>query len=300
MDRLRLINTFIRVAETENFSSAAQSLHLSPQAVSAQIAQLEVWLGVRLFHRTTRRIAMTDEGQLFYEHCNAGLRTIDDAERKLRDRADEMQGKVRVFSSFSLGQLLVAPLLATFTAQHPDIQVELMTQREWPDTVDLRMDIGVIGGTLLNASLVARRAGHFTHLLCASPAYLRAHGTPQAPSDLLRHRCIGLHHPRTNRIWPWTFTAGNKLARLELPLALLTQDPAVQRQWVLHGEGIAQLPDYYARPLVATGTLQELALGYQGPRIDVHVFMPQREYVSRRCKLLNDFLYQHLRDALRR
>ncbi len=300
MDRLRLINTFIRVTEAENFSRAAQLLHLSPQAVSAQISQLELWLGVRLFHRTTRRVALTDEGRLFHEHCSAGLQRIDGAERALRDRAGGMDGKVRVFSSFSLGQLIVAPLLARFARQHPDIQLELVTQREWPDTVDLGMDIGVIGGPLLNASLVARRVGHFTHVLCASPAYLEVHGMPKSPDELLRHRCIGLRHPRTNRVWPWTFGHRAKLTRLEFPLALLTQDPAVQRQWVLQGEGIGQLTDYFARPLIDQGALQEVTLGYLGPRIDVHVFMPQREYVPRRCQLLRDFLCEHLRQALHR
>ena len=300
MDRLRLISSFLRVAETENFSRAAQALHLSPQAVSAQMTQLEVWLGVRLFHRTTRRVALTDEGQLLYEHCSAGMQRIDNAERMLRDRSADTRGMVRVFSSFSLGQVLVAPLLAQFAASYPEIQVELVTQRHWPDTVDLGMDIGVIGGGLLNTSLVARKAGHFTHLLCAAPRYLHTHGMPDTPEQLRQHRCIGLRHPRTNLLWPWTFGKDDKLERQEIPLALVTQDPVVQRQWVLDGEGIAQLPDYFALPQIAAQALVEIPLGYQGPQIDIHVFMPQRDYVPRRCKLLNDFVFEQLRTRLYR
>ena len=300
MDRLRLITTFICVAEAENFSRAAQSLHLSPQAVSAQISQLESWLGVRLFHRTTRRVALTEDGKLFHERCRLGMQLIDQGERELRDRASGAEGSVKVVSSLSLGQLLVTPLLAQFSESYPEIRVELLTQNSWPDTVDLGMDIGVIGGPLLNASLIARKVGRFTHMLCASPDYLQRWGTPKTAQDLFEHRCIGLRHPRTSRIWPWSFQSANKRTTLEPPLALLTQDPAVQRELALQGAGIAQLTDYFARPQIEQGTLVELQVGYSGPRIDVHVFMPQREHVPKRSKLLNDFLYEKLKAAFHR
>ncbi|PZP61481.1 MAG: LysR family transcriptional regulator [Delftia acidovorans] len=295
MDKLRLITTFMNVAEAENFSRAAQSLHLSPQAVSQQISQLESWLGVRLFNRSTRRMALTEDGCWFYERCRTGLQAIDQGERELRDRVSGMTGAIKVASSLSCGQLVVAPLLAQFNEIYPAIRIELVTQNSWPDTVDLGMDIGVIGGPLLNVSLVARRVGRFTHMLCAAPAYLAAKGTPKIPQDLLLHRCIGLRHPRTNRIWPWTFQSARRQTALEPPLSLVTQDSAVQRQLVLQGAGIGQLTDYFARPLIASGALVELPLGYSGPRLDVHVFIPQREYMPRRTKLLNDFLYERLK-----
>ena len=300
MDRLRLITTFMSVAEAENFSRAAQSLHLTPQAVSLQISQLESWLGVRLFHRSTRRMALTEDGRLFHERCRTGMQSIDQGERELRDRASGTAGTIKVASSLSLGQLLVAPLLAQFSESYPGIRIELVTQNPWPDTVDLGMDIGVIGGPLLNVSLVARKVGRFTHMLCAAPAYLAAHGTPKTAQDLLQHRCIGLRHPRTNRIWPWTFQSARQQTALEPPLSLITQDPAVQRQLVLQGSGIGQLTDYFARPLIASGALVELPLGYGGPRLDVHVFIPQREHMPRRTKLLNDFLYERLKQAFYR
>lgn len=295
MDRLRLITTFISVAEAENFSRAAQSLHLTPQAISQQISQLESWLGARLFHRSTRRMTLTDDGRLFRDRCRIGLQAIEQGERELQDRANGIAGTIKVASSLSLGQLLVAPLLTQFNEIYPDIQIEFVTQNPWPDTVDLGMDIGVIGGPLLNQSLVARKVGRFTHLLCAAPAYLAAKGTPRHAQDLLQHRCIGLRHPRTNRLWPWTFQSGRQRTTLEPPLAIITQDPAVQRQLVIHGAGIGQLTDYYARPLIASGDLVELGLGYSGPRLDVHVFIQQREHRAHRTKLLNDFLYERLR-----
>lgn len=298
MDRLRLITTFLAVAQAENFSRAARELLVSPQAVSAQISQLEAWLGVRLFQRTTRRVALTEEGRLFFERCRGGLQLIEQAELELRERRDDAVGSVRVVASQSLGQVLVAPLVARFCGLYPRLQVELVTQNQMPDMVDLGVDVGVIGGPLPSSSLVARRAGRFTHVLCASPDYLRRHGMPAEPQALARHRCIGLRHPRTGRVWPWTFQQGSRVVTVEPALDMLTPDPAVQRQLVLHGAGIAQIADYFARPHLASGALVELPLGYAGPRIDVHVFLPQRDQVPRRTRLLRDFLYDGLKAAL--
>lgn len=299
MDRLRLISTFLVVAQAENFSRAALQLEVSPQAVSAQMAQLEAWLGVRLFQRTTRRVALTDEGRLYFERCQGGLQLIEQGELELRERRDEAQGGVRVVASPSLGQVLVAPLVAKFNEHHPGIRVELVTQHQFPDVVDQGLDVGVIGGHLPVSTLVARRAGRFTHLLCASPDYLNQHGTPATPNDLTLHRCIGLRHPRTGRIWPWTFQQGSRLVTVEPALVTLTQDPAVQRQLALNGAGMAQVADYFARPHIARGELVNVGLGYSGPRIDVHVFMPRREHLPKRARLVSDWLFEGLRGSLR-
>lgn len=295
MDRLRLITTFLSVAESANFSQAALRLRVSPQAVSAQISQLEAWLGVRLFNRTTRRVGLTEEGRMFFARCKGGLQLIEQGEIELRDRLDEAVGSVRLVTSMSLGQTLVASLVARFCEQQPRIQVELLTQNPWPDVVDLGADVGVVGGALPNSSLIARQAGVFRHVLCASPDYLRREGMPDSPQALHRHRCIGLRHPRTDRIWPWTFQSDGHLLTLEPALAMLTHDPAVQRQLVLQGAGIAQVAGYFARPHLEAGTLVEVPIGYVGPPIAVHVFMPQRSHVPRKSRLLCDFLFEGLK-----
>lgn len=293
---MRWIATFLAVGRAENFSRAAHELQVSPQAVSAQILQLEAWLGVRLFQRTTRRVALTEEGRLFLERCRSGMQLIEQGQRELRERKDEAVGSLRVATSQSLGQVLVASLVARFCALYPNLQVELLTQNHFPDVVDQGVDVGVVGGDLPSSSLVVRKAGTFTHVLCASPAYLATHGTPATAEELLaHHRCIGLRHPRTGRVWPWTFQAGSRLVTAEPPLALLTQDPAVQRQLVLQGAGIGQIADYFARPHLENGTLAQVPVNYAGPRIDVHVFLPRREHVPRRSRLLCDFLFEGLR-----
>ncbi|MCK9506810.1 MAG: LysR substrate-binding domain-containing protein [Pigmentiphaga sp.] len=300
MDKLHLIHSFLVVARTENFTRAAEQLRVSPQAVSAQISQLEKWLGVRLFHRTTRRVALTDDGRLFFQRCQHGMQWIEQGERELRDRHDEAQGVVRIVASVSLGQVLVRPLLARFARQYPELRFEFSTHYHWPEVVEQTLDIGVAGGVLTQSSIVARRAGTFTHLLCAAPSYLAAHGVPANPESLRDHRCIGLAHPRTGRIWPWTFERQRRSFTLEPPLSLLTQDPVIQRDWVLDGLGIAQIPDYFAAPHLEAGRLQEVRVGYRGPRIDIHLFMPQREYVPKRSRLVYDFLLEGLSAVLDR
>lgn len=300
MDRLRLITTFLTAAQAENFSRAAATLHISPQAVSAHISQLEAWLGVRLFQRSTRCITLTEEGRLFHERCRTGMHIINEGERELRERLNEAAGTVRVIASASLGQVLVAPLIARLCEQHPHLHVELLTQNQMPDLIDQNIDVGVIGGPMPNSSLVARKAGRFTHLLCAAPKYLGHHGMPAVPQDLQRHRCIGLRHPHTGRIWPWTFRFGQRLETIEPRLVMLTHDPSVQRQLLLSGAGIAQIPDYFARPCLIRGELIEIPIGYAGPQIDVHVFMSRRERLPKRSRLVNDFLFDGLREILAR
>jgi LysR family transcriptional regulator, regulator for bpeEF and oprC len=295
MDRLRLITTFLNVAQSGNFSRAAVALHVSPQAVSAQVSQLEGWLGARLFNRTTRRVALTEEGRMFFDKCKSGLQLIEQGELELRDRTSDAVGSVRLVTSVSLGHSLVAPLVSRFCEQHPRIQVELLTQYTLPDVVEMGVDVGVIGGPLPSSSLIARRVGQFTHILCASPGYLRAKGVPTAPEDLLQHRCIGLRHPRTDRVWPWTFKDGAHISTLELPLAVITHDPAVQRQLVVQDAGIGQLPCYFARPLLRSGTLVEIQIGYVSPKLDVHVYLPRRTHVPKKSRLLSDFLFSELK-----
>lgn len=300
MEPLRLMASFLTVARADSFSQAALEMQLTPQAVSAQMAQLEQWLGVRLFHRSTRRLALTDEGRLFLERCQGGFQLIEQAEQALRARRDDAQGPVRVVASPSLGEVLVAPLLARLGLAHPGLQIELVLQHRFPDVVDQGLDVGVVGGDLPGQSLVARRAGRFAHVLCAAPSYLQQHGTPTQADDLARHRCIGLRHPRSGRVWPWTFQKGGRILAIEPPLALLTQEPSVQRIWALQGAGIAQIADYFARPHLASGALVELPLPYAAPRIDVHVFMPQREHLPKRVRLVSDGLFEGLREALKR
>lgn len=298
MDRLRLISTFLQAAQAKNFSEAASRLKIAPQAVSAQVAQLEAWLDIRLFQRTTRQVWLTEEGRIFYEKCREGLALIEEGEAVLRERHDDAVGTVRLAVGHSLGDSTIAPLLLEFGARHPAIHIELLVLNQLADMVQMQADIGVIGGGLPDSSLTARRIGVVGHTLCAAPGYLAAHGVPAVPEDLHRHRCIALRHPRNDTIRPWSFKVGGEVRTLELPHAVTVADVGTQRWLVLNDGGVGQITDYYAEPLIREGRLARLELGYLSRPVDLFIYMPRRELVPRRCRLLNDFLFEKLRERL--
>ncbi|RZS84752.1 LysR family transcriptional regulator [Pigmentiphaga kullae] len=298
MDRLRLISTFLQAAQAKNFSEAASKLKIAPQAVSSQIAQLEAWLDIRLFQRTTRQVWLTEEGRIFYEKCRQGVALIEEGEAALRERHNDAVGTVRLAVGHSLGASTIAPLLLEFGARHPAIHVELLVLNQLADMVQMKADIGVIGGGLPDSSLTARRIGVVGHYLCAAPGYLAAQGVPRKPEDLHAHRCIALRHPRNDAIRPWSFKIGNEMRTLELPHAITVSDVGTQRWLVLNGAGVGQITDYYAEPLVRQGQLARIEVGYVSRPVELFIYMPRRELVPRRCRLLNDFLFEELRSRL--
>lgn len=295
MDHLRLIVTFARAAEAGSFSKAARTLGVTPQAVSAQIRQLEQQVGVRLFYRTTRSINLTEEGRAFHERCRVGMETIQGGLDVLRDRTEQMVGTVRLALPYAISYELVAPLMGRFLDRYPQIRVDMLTLNQLPDVVEHGVDVGIIGGELPSSSLVARKAGAFNHVLCASPAYLDEWGVPDHVDALRGHRCVLLRHPRTGRLWPWTFQSGGDIVTLNPEGALSVQDAESQHRAVLHGAGIGQIASYYAAPHIRAGRLRPVSIGYVSRQVDVHLYLPQRDHIPLRCRALADYLLAGLK-----
>ena len=168
---------------------------VTPQAASNQVKQLERWVGVRLFNRTTRKISLTEEGVSFYGTCVTAVDAIDEGVRNLHDATEEAFGKVAwVAAPYGICWRFIAPSIGRFLEQYPRVSVELIVQNQVPDLVAQSIDVGVLGDPLPENSMVARRIGTVQHVLCATPAYLKRHGTPRVMEDLKRHRCINLRN----------------------------------------------------------------------------------------------------------
>jgi DNA-binding transcriptional LysR family regulator len=295
MTQLRGIPTFLRCAQLGSFSKAAIDLGMTPQAVSGQIKQLEKLVGVRLFHRTTRKIGLTEEGARFFEQCRKGMQFIEEGLRTLREAHDEVVGTVRLAVPFAIGRNTIVPLLASFLKQHPRVSIELIVQNETPDVVDQGVDLGVASGYTPSEAMITRRIGTAELVLCASPDYLAACGVPQRMDDLHRHRCVALRHPRTGKIMPWTFRQGDQVVTLDVQACLTTNDTDTQRQAVLEGAGIGQLSSAFVAGPLRTGRLTPLLLGYTAPPILFHLYFPRRENIPRKTRVLADFLYEAFR-----
>ncbi|MBL0421937.1 LysR family transcriptional regulator [Ramlibacter sp. AW1] len=295
MEYLRAIHTFLQAVKYGNFSATARHLHITPQAVSHQVSQLESWLDVRLFNRTTRKISLTAEGSALFERCNQGMETIEDGVRQLRERNEAAAGLVRLAVPFGLSQALLVDLLPQFMEQHPRIAIELIIGNELPDVVGQSIDVGIVGGEVPMASLVVRRIASFRLVLCAATSYLQRHGVPQTLEDLRHHRCVHLRHHRTGKNLPWTFQRGDEVVTLDLPGALTVDDTESHRRAVLNGAGIGQLASFFVAPQVRSGHLQALGgLGYTAPPIGLYLYLPNRLHMPRKNRLLADFLYDQL------
>ena len=293
-NQLRGISTFIRSAEVRSFSKAARELGISPQAVSSQVKQLEQWAGVSLFHRTTRRISLTEEGAVFYEKCRTGIEAIDDGVRGLRNAADELSGTVRISVPYYISRTYILPVLAKFLRQHPGVTVEMLAQNEYPDFVGQGIDIAVMSRHLPRDLFTAKKIASVKLVLCASPDYLNRYGLPKTPEDLHRHRCVTLRHPSTGKLLPWSFQRGKKIVAVDALGTLTVNDTDTQRQAVLHGVGIGQLASFFVYPHVKQGKLKTLLMGYVAPPIGIYLCMENRTKIPKRVTALFDFVYDHL------
>ena len=292
--RLRGISTFIRSAEARSFSKAALELGITPQAVSAQIKQLEGQIGVDLFRRTTRRISLTEEGASFYERCRVAIDAIDEGVQNLQDAAENASGTVRISVPYYISRTYILPILAKFQTQYPRITVELIAQNEYPDFVDQGIDIAVMSRHLPGSSFVARQIASVKLILCAAPAYLKQKGRPKNPEDLRAHRCVVLRHPVDGKTLPWTFQVGKQVVAIDVSGALITNDTDTQRQAVLNGLGIGQIASFFVRSHVRDGTLKLLLMNYVAPPINVYLCMTNRPAIPKRTSALFEFLESRL------
>lgn len=295
MENLRAFTTFIRIVRTGNFSRAARELGMTPQAASNQVKQLERWVGVRLFNRTTRKLSLTEEGLSFYATCVTAVDTIEEGVRNLQEASEEAFGVVRVAAPYGLSWRFVAPILGRFLETHPRVSVELIVQNRIPDLVAQGIDVGILGDPLPDNSMVARKFGTVRHVLCASPDYLKRHGTPQTAEDLKRHRCINFRNWITAKIIPWTFENAESVVTEDVPSSLTTNDGDSLLQAVLSGAGIAQLSSHRIAPYIRTNQLKPILIGYKSEIYGLYVYMPRRKQIPRKTRVLADFLFDELR-----
>jgi DNA-binding transcriptional LysR family regulator len=295
MKQLRGIEIFVRSAQTCSFSKAALELGMTPQSVSSQVKSLEDRVGVRLFHRNTRKISLTEEGWHFYERCRVGINSIEEGFRNLTEATDEVFGIVRLAAPYAICRGFITPILAEFLEQYPRVSIELITHHQTPDIVEKGVDLGITSGHLPQSSITARKIASVELILCAAPSYLETHGVPTTMEDLYHHRCVTLRHPHTGKIMPWTFQNGKDIVTLDINGSLVTSDTDTQRQAVLAGAGIGQLASFFVSPQTAAGRLKPLLIGYIAPPVNFYLYLPRRSKIPRKTRALADFLYGALK-----
>ncbi|WP_414441910.1 LysR family transcriptional regulator [Burkholderia sp. 22PA0106] len=294
MDELRAIATFIRAAELGSFHRAAQAQGSTPQAVSKAIRQLEAHLGVRLFHRTTRKNALTDEGTRLLDAVRGNLDGIRSAINEARGAAHQDQGLVRVSAGGAVARKVLMPVIAEFRAMYPEVQFELVLEDRYTDAVDERIDVGFRAGNAPVAQVVSRRLFPIQLLVCATPAYLAAHAAPRRIDDLAAHPLIGYRQPGAGQPTPWEFRVKGETEFRSLSYAVCCSDPEAEMHAVLAGIGIGQIDSINAAAPLRAGELVPLLPGSTSERMGLYLFYAQRNNMPRRVRRFIDFSVERL------
>jgi len=289
---------FSELMRRGSLTATARELGITPPAVSKRLAQLEERLGVMLLHRTTRRISLTAEGEVYLANARRILAEIDDVERQLTQSMAEPKGVLRVNATLGFGRSHVAPVVSRFCKAHPHVQVQLQLSVDPPPLTDDAFDVGVRFGEPPDARVIARRIAANRRLLCASPAYLRRRGEPKSPRDLLMHDCISIRHG-DEAYGVWRLNNGRRDEAVKVGGAVTTNDGDIAVQWALDGHGILMRAEWDIAKHLRSGRLKQVLKNYQTPPADIYAVYSQRHQLSARVRAFVDFLSESFAKAQR-
>lgn len=281
INELRAISTFAKAVELGSLRKAAAAQGLTPQAASQALAQLEQHLGVRLLHRTTRNIALTDEGRIFLESAQPALAALERALQRVRTAKDEAVGPLRIVGPRSTFLPVIAPLIEEYNRLYPAVQPDVQLDDRIGNWVSDRVDVGFRIGHQPEEGVIARRLFTLQMIICATPAYLAQHGAPSSLEELAQHRCTGFRHSRTGLVVPWHVTRENVPAEQEIVAAITTNDADLEVASVLGGLAIGQLAGTSAAPLIRSGQLVPLLSAHTSNYMSVFIYYGSRAQPSR-------------------
>lgn len=298
------MDAFVRAAMRQSFSLAARELSVTPSAVSKLVSRLENRLGVRLFNRTTRRLHLTPEGEMFLKRSRRILADIEEAESEILMVASKPRGLLRMHSTVAFAHYQLSASLRDFGARYPDIEVNLSVSDSMVDLISEGGDLAVRTGQLPDSTLIAKSIGSFEHVICASPEYLRHYGTPSRPQDLLEYNCLAFSGARDGRRWrfadPARTEAGGSDAvhEVEVKGRFSVNNADMLLQWAINGAGIVRLPDLMAGPAVRSGDLVALLTDFQiRENRPVWAVCPQGRQRSPRVQAMINFLVERYGDS---
>ncbi|MGH6612167.1 MAG: LysR family transcriptional regulator [Burkholderiaceae bacterium] len=283
------MQSFARVVESGSFVAAAERLGTSTSSLSRQIAELEQHLGARLLNRTTRRLSLTESGQAFYERAVALLSDLAEAEAIVGQAAAAPRGTLRITCSYSMAHQRVAPAIAAFVEQYPDVKFDIVVSDRLIDLIDEGFDLAIRVGRVGSDQLVARRLGSMQLVACASPDHLKRHGTPQVPQDLTQHNALTYANSAAPRVWRFTDVAG-QTHDVRVTGSLHANNGETLLAAAIAGLGIVCEPDFMLADAIADGRLQRILPGFEAPRGDIWALYPSRRHLSLKVRLFVDHI----------
>lgn len=292
MDLLGPMKTFVRVVEAGSFTAVATEQNTTQPTISRQVASLEGHLGTRLLERTTRALALTDDGRAFYEHALRALEAIGEAENAVGRRRAKPSGVLRMATPVVFGRLHIVPRLPRFLARYPDVAIELSMGDGFVDLVEQGIDLAIRVGEVTDQTLIARRIGTARRLTVASPAYIERHGAPATPADLANHDCIVYTRLATGGRWP--FEGPDGPISVDIKGRYRVDNSEGVREAVLSGLGIAVIPAFAFPREIEEGRARVLLESWEPRPLPMNAVYPSRRFLSPRVRAMIDFLAHEL------
>lgn len=290
MDRLYLMTVFVAVAEERSFAAGARRLAMSPPAVTRAIASLEARLGVKLLTRTTRYVRVTDAGQRYLEDARRIILDVDEADESAAGINAQPRGSLAVTAPILFGRMFVIPAVVDYLQQYPDMEISAVLLDRTVNLLEEGLDVGIRIGELPDSSMKAIRVGAVRRVVCASPAYLAKHGTPQQPADLAHHLIVAAS--AVSPVIEWKFAQG-LVVRVKPRLTVTSNDSAIEA--VVRGMGMTRLLSYQIAPYQASGQLQTVLSEFEPAPLPIHVIHREGRYASAKVRTFVDFMVARLR-----
>lgn len=295
MEPLTEIAVFVQVVKSGSFTDAAEHLGMSKSGVSKFVTRLEEHLGARLLNRTTRRLSLTEAGEVFFERSRRGLEEIDDASTEVSRLQNAPRGTLKINAPMSFGILHVAPALAAFQAKYPDLTVDMSLDDRKIDLVEGGYDLALRISNMADSSLVARRLAPCRHVICAAPSYLAAHSAPTNPAELRDHHIVGYKYQASMNEWEFQRPSGEQLS---VPVSSCTQinNSLAVREALLSGIGIARTPTFIVGEDIRQGRLVPLLTNYRLPEVALYLVYAHRQNLSPKVRAFVDFMAERIGD----
>jgi DNA-binding transcriptional LysR family regulator len=293
MDKFASLRAFVKVVELGSFSEAGRQLRLSRSAISKYVADLENDLGVQLLHRTTRRASPTENGQAYFERAVTVLADLDAADQAVAHLQSTPRGLLRVNAPMSFGTIKLGPVIADFMALYPELQIQLVLSDEHVDPVQEGLDVTLRIAELESSSLIARKIIPIDRVVCASPDYLKRHGTPHHPNDLRAHNCLTYGFLSTGN--QWKLSGGDGDHWIQPSWTLCANNAEVLRDAAVNGRGIAVLPVFIAAKELASGSLRTILTDYKSPAITLYAIYAPTRHLAVKVRLFIDFLVERIK-----
>lgn len=300
MDMLNGMRLFAEVVRAKGFTAAGRRLGMVPSSVSRQISALEEALGARLLNRSTRKLSLTEVGQLYYDQATHILSELDDANLAVLQFDGAPRGTLRLSAPAAFARLHVTPALTEFLSRYPDLRVDLTATDQVMDLVETGIDVAIRIGALQSSSLVARKLATNRYVVCGSPVYLRQHGTPERPEELADHNCLSYKLAASPAAW--TFDDADRSQRVEVSGSLQADSFGALKAAACLGLGLAVLPIWSAMPCLKSGELQTVLRGWAvSPRAGhaagaIYAVYPHRKHIPPKVRAFLDFMVEYIGD----